>query len=108
MKKVTVLPKFMAQGSKGPQVSLLHAFLCGTKHGNGIQFDEEFGDVTTQNLKRLQQFNELNPDGCFGPETRDWAKTNYNFDFEQACQKLQGEMIFCDLDEGLETVLFEN
>jgi hypothetical protein len=108
MKTVGQVPKFMGEGSEGPHVSLLHAFLAGQNLSDGLKYDAGFGKVTTINLKKFQKRNNLEEDGCFGPESRALTKNRFNFDFESACKTIVGETIFCDILHKEEKVIYQN
>ncbi|MEI6400197.1 MAG: hypothetical protein WCO58_01590 [bacterium] len=108
MNIVHTLPPFMGEGSIGPHVSPLHAFLCGARYGHDLQFDKEFGEMTAAALKMWQEDNRLENDSCFGPESRKWAKSEYGFDFEAICKTIQGETTFCDPLHQEESVIYKN
>jgi len=73
-----------------------------------LNFDSEFGGVTTSKVKAFQKRNGLEDDGCFGPNTRALAKKRFNFDFEAAALTIPGETIFYDNLHKEESVIFEN
>ena len=110
MNTTNKLPAFMAEGSKGPHVTPLHSFLAGMGKGilQGLVFDAEYGQKTTELVKEFQNEQGLTEDGCFGPETRDFAKNESGFDFKTACQTIPGKTIFCDLEHGEEEIEYEN
>lgn len=83
-----VVPKYMQRGSKGPHVSLLHAFLCGFGRGGKIIFDQEYGDMTERGVAGFQFEHGLENNGHFDPATRARAKDVYSFDFEAACETI--------------------
>ena len=90
----------MQAGSKGPHVTLLHAFLCGAGFGNGIVTDGEYGEVMAGCVMALQDKLSLESDGFFGPATRAKVKEVYGFDFEAACQTIPGETEFVQSGGG--------
>ncbi len=95
------VPKYMQKGSKGPHVSLLHAFLCGFGRGGGIVFDQEYGDMTTRGVSGFQFEHGLDNNGHFDPATRARAKHIYGFDFEAACESVPGVTEFVQPDKSV-------
>ncbi len=89
MERTNKLPKFMAQGSRGPLVTLLHGFLAGAGFGEGIEFDTEFQGTTVERLKDFQTEHQLEVDGCFGTESRKCAKRMFNFNSKYSVSLLR-------------------
>jgi hypothetical protein len=103
------LPPNMCKGSKGPHVSILHAFFCGMVPfhsakalGKELQFDAEYGNVTEQLVADLRV--DLGPrtlpkvDGNFDKKLRATLKTIVNFDFETLCETIPGTTYFVQPD----------
>lgn len=84
----TSIPKYMQKDSRGTAVTLLQTFLCGAGYGQGIVFDEHYGQVTADRVTELQVRLELDKDGNFGPGTREAVKKMYGWDFEAAYESL--------------------
>lgn len=84
------MPKYMQKGSSGLAVTLLQVFLCGYGRGREFVFDEEYGEVTAKAVRGFQLDNKLEPDGNFGPATREKAREKYHFDFEAAYKASSG------------------
>ncbi|MDO8530434.1 MAG: peptidoglycan-binding domain-containing protein [bacterium] len=79
-------PKFLNQGSKGPAVTILQAFLWGALDDQeGIETlipDGDYGPTTARFVSALQENLGIGIDGNFGPETRARVKSVYNYDFD--------------------------
>lgn len=97
-----MVPKYMQKGSKGPHVTILQAFLCGAGASLDIKFDQEYGNVTAAAVAEFQTTNGFEVDGNFGPATRDAAKNNFGFDFEAACETVNGVTEFVQPDGSVE------
>ncbi len=80
----------MQLGSRGPQVTILQAFLCGAGLGKDIEMEQcYYGAVTARAVAKLQHRLEITADGsCFGSTTRKAVKRKFGFDFDLACQAL--------------------
>ena len=99
--------KYMQKGSFGPHVTLLHTFLCGAGFGRDITFDQDYGQVTIDRVKELQEHLQMTDiDGCFGPKTRATVKEKFGFDYDLACLTVPGTTRFVQ-DEGTPAVLFK-
>lgn len=101
------VPRYMNEGSEGPHVTVLQAFLKaitllgpdGTGLlGRDIVFDMQYGRVTSDALAVLQAHHDLEADGHCGPDTRQLMKDAYNFDIEEAWLTVPGVTKFVQPD----------
>ena len=84
----------MQQGSQGPHVALLQAFLAGARLGAGLVPDREYGRVTAEAVAKLQARMGVANDGHFGPQTQEVVKRLYGFDFKDFCESMPGTTLF--------------
>lgn len=76
-----LFPEFLNKGSKGPPVSLLQTLLLDRSIGTGaLMVDGEYGDETARAVQELQEDLDVEPDGNFGPETREAMQRQTGFD----------------------------
>ena len=97
-------PKYMNQGSNGPHVTLLQAFLIGAgMEGLDVVFDGNYGPVTAAKVTRFQKLHGLEADGHFGPDTRQKVRSlsRFDFDFEAACRAVPGVTKFVQPDGSI-------
>ena len=80
--------RFMNQGSRGPAVAALQLFLVGTRLNSDVVVDGEYGEQTMLAVRELQLKYNLEPDGNFGPETREEVRLRYKLDFNALEQNL--------------------
>lgn len=92
------VPEYMELGSRGPHVSILHAFLFGALYGQSLVLDQDYGGETTKAVNCLQVDQGVGADGNFGPETRKMVKSDFSFDFAAACESVPGTTIFVQPD----------
>ncbi len=91
------VPSHMEKGSHGPAVDLVLKYLAFLAKIRGagdqtlpkIEIDGDYGNAGVQHMKRLQQDLGLEPDGGFGPETRERLKEVTGTDFVAACLNLE-------------------
>lgn len=96
------VPEYMDQGSHGPDVTILHAFLIGAGYGERIVIDLDYGEETAKAVNSLQVDRGIDADGNFGPKTRAMVKSDYSFDFAAACISIPGTTVFKHGDEEVE------
>lgn len=66
-----LFPQYLDRGSHGQAVAMLQLLLV--THGlaaPGLAIDGEYGDVTAESVRRVQERHGLEQDGHFGPDTR--------------------------------------
>ncbi len=102
------VPSYMEKGSQGPAVDIVLKFLtfltmirgeCGQGLPK-IEIDGDYGGTAVAHMKRLQQDLGLEPDGGFGPETRDRLREVADLDFTTACLSMlkNGPTVFVQPD----------
>jgi peptidoglycan hydrolase-like protein with peptidoglycan-binding domain len=76
---------YLNQGSRGPAVTLLQIILrvAGFDPRANIQFDGEYGPVTADAVRRLQDALGVETDGNFGPNTRRAFQERYNLNVNE-------------------------
>ena len=80
----------MQLGTRGPHVTVLHAFLCGAVPLPGIEMDQHYGEVTARAVAQLQRKLGGPADGnCFGEDTRAAVMGRFGFDFDAACEAIK-------------------
>jgi len=92
------VPKYMQQGSSGPCVQILAAFLV-KQQTVPCDFipNQHFGQNLTKMLREYQGDEGLQVDGGCGPETRRNMK-NYDFHFDDFCRHTTGVTKFVQPD----------
>ena len=95
-------PREMKKGSKGPHITVLQSFLCGAFPASPIAgqmvYDEEFGEVTEELVREFQVRCQVSVSCVWDMPTRGAARRDYNFDFEAACNGIQGTTVFVQAD----------
>jgi hypothetical protein len=94
------VPQYMEKGSHGPAVDLVLKYLAFLAKIRGvgdqtlpkIEIDGDYGNAGVAHMERLQRDLGLEPDGGFGPETRDRLKEVTGTDFEAACLNLEDDL----------------
>ena len=94
-------PLYMCEGSTGPAVNLLLAFLAGVEMSGRLILDlsgnlriipdSEFGEMARMAISKLQQLFGLQPTGDFDQILRNELKSRFGFDFEAACRTMEGD-----------------
>ncbi|MBI1974696.1 MAG: hypothetical protein HYS51_02550 [Candidatus Zambryskibacteria bacterium] len=103
----------MEKGSRGPAVNLILAILAVYAREvvdtslHGIDCDGIYGDTGVHWMRNLQNLAELEVDGGCGPQTREYLKERYHFDFEAAARAMGGTNVFVQPD-GTEIIWSPN
>ena len=97
-------PLHMCEGSVGPAVNLLLAFLAGIEMSGrlildlsgqlGVVCDSEYGDKARNAVSRLQQLIGHQPKGDFDKVVQNQLKSRFGFDFEAGCRTMGGDSHF--------------
>lgn len=79
-KKRMLFPEFLPIGSQGAGVLIVQLLLKASGYNSKIIADGDYGDETATGVKKLQEDLGVDPDGCFGPNTRKayFEKTGIN------------------------------
>jgi hypothetical protein len=98
-------PRYMEKGSTGILPNMVLTWLAvwatyymSTPRDQQIKLDGKFGSVGMIWLHRWQKAYGLEPDGGFGPDSRQLWKNLYGIDFEEIARTAGGESVLVQLD----------
>lgn len=90
-----LVPKYMCEGSEGPHVAVLKAFLLGNKtNDHRVTASPVFDRATKDALETWQRENGIFPSGCLNPETYCKMLQEFGVVMESMFRLIPGTTIF--------------